>query len=153
MKTLRQIYRELMKEHKYVSQNDFFKYCYAYKNGECKQFTSPVEAQNFSNNIEYVYDVQQYKEAVQKSDQIESNAEQEIKRLIKERLGIVANDKLDNALFELAFKLGEREFDNNCEIDNFAYDDKDELFLLVELYYIDINEHLSKDKLKLILKD
>lgn len=153
MKTLRQIYHELMKEHKYVYQNDFLKYCYAYKNGECKQFTSPAEAQKFSNNVEYVYDVQRYKEAVQKNDQIESNAEQEIKRLMKERLGIMSDDKLDHTLFELAFKFGEREFDGNCEIDNFSYDNKDELFLLVELYYIDINEHLSKDKLKLILED
>lgn len=153
MKTLRQIYHELMKEHKYVSQNDFLKYCYAYKDGECKKFNSYSEAQKFSKNIECFYDEDGYKAAIEKNNQIKNNIDQELKHIIKERIGIESNDKLDNALFELAYKFGEREFDDNCEMDNYSYDNKDELFSLVELYYIDITEHLSKDKLKLILED
>ena len=153
MKTLRQIYRELMKEHKYVSQNDFLKYCYAYKNGECKQFTSPAEAQKFSNNVEYVYDVQRYKEAVQKNDQIESNAEQEIKRLMKERLGVNPDDKLDNVLFDLSYELGEEDFNIDCENYDASYDDQDYLFTLVSKNYEKITTHLSKERLRLIIEN
>ncbi len=153
MKTLREIYRELMKDYHCVKKHDFLDYCYAYKNGELKKFNSYSEAEKFSKNIECFYNGERYKEAVEKNEQIKRNVEQEIKQLIKERLGIVSDDKLDNVLFELAYKFGEREFDDNCEMGNYSYDNKDELFSLVELYYIDITEHLSKDKLKLILED
>lgn len=153
MKTLRQIYHELMKDYHYVIKHDFLDYCYAYKDGECKKFNSYSEAQKFSKNIECFYDEDGYKAAIEKNNQIKYNIDQELKRIIKERLGIESNDKLDNALFELAYKFGEREFDDNCEMGNYSYDNKDELFSLVELYYIDITEHLSKDKLKLILED
>ena len=154
MKTLCQIYHELMKDYHYVQKHHFLDYCYAYKDGECKKFNSYSEAQKFSNNIECFYDEERYKEAVQKNDQIKSNAEQELKRIIKERLVIESNDKLDNALFELAFELGQREFDNDCEFfDSCSYDNKDELFSCIDLYYEFINKHLSKDKLQSIIKD
>lgn len=154
MKTLRQIYRELMKDYHYVHKYQFLDYCYAYKDGECKKFNSYSEAQKFSNNIECFYDEERYKEAVEKNNQIKHNAKQELKRIMKERMGITSNDKLDNALFELAYELGEREFDNDCErFDSCSYDDKDELFSCVEFYYSYINEYLSKDKLKLIFED
>ena len=160
MKTLNEIYTELMKDYQRINRQDFLDYCCVRIDGENKKFTSYSEAYSAAkkcndgyHHIQCFYDEEGYKEAIEKNKPIKIHAEQEIKRLMKERLEISSNDKLDNALFELAFKLGEREFDNNCEIDNFAYDDKDELFLLVELYYIDINEHLSKDKLKLILAD
>lgn len=154
MKTLNQIYSELMKEHKYVYQHDFLKHCYAYKNGEAKKFTSASEAQKFSTNVEYVYDEQQYQEAVEKNNQIEAHAENEIKRLMKERLGVDSNDKLDNAFFELAFELGEKEFDNECEnFDSCSYEDKDYLFVLVGVYYEKITNHLPKERLCSLLKD
>lgn len=154
MKTLRQIYRELMKDYHYVQKHQFLDYCYAYKDGECKKFNSYSEAQKFSNNIECFYDEERYKEAVEKNNQIRYNANQELKRLIKERLGIASNDKLDNALFELAFELGQREFNNDCEFfDSCSYDNKDNLFSAIDLYYDFIKKHLSKDKLHSILKD
>ena len=37
MKTLREIYRELMKDCHYVPKHKFFYYCYAYKDGEAKK--------------------------------------------------------------------------------------------------------------------
>ena len=154
MKTLNQIYSELMKEHKNVCQHDFLKYCYAYKNGEAKKFTSASEAQKFSTNVEYIYDEERYKEAVEKDNQIEVHAEKEIMRLMKERLGVNSNDKFDNAFFELAFELGEQEFDNECEnFDSCSYDDKDYLFALVDKYYQQILNHLPKEQLRLLLKD
>lgn len=152
MKTLRQIYPELMKDYHYVHKDQFFDYCYAYKDGECKKFNSYSEAKKFSNNIECFYDEERYKEAVEKNNQIKHNAKQELKRIMKERMGITSNDKLDNALFELAYELGEREFDNDCEY-FCSYADKDELFSCVEFYYSYINKYLSKDKLKLIFED
>lgn len=154
MKTLRQIYRELMKDYHYVIKHDFLDYCYAYKDGECKKFNSYSEAKKFSKNIECFYDEDGYKAAIEKNNQIKHNIDQELKRIIKERIGIESNDKLDNALFELAFELGQREFDNDCEcFDSCSYDDKDELFSCIDLYYEFINKHLPKDKLKLILED
>lgn len=148
MKTLREIYRELMKDYHYVQKHYFLNYCYAYKNGEIKKFNSYSEAQKFSKNIECFYNEERYKEAVEKNEQIKHSAYQELKHIMKERLGITSNDKLDNAFFELAFKLGEREFNNDCEFfDSCSYDNKDELFSLVELYYSFINEHLSKESL------
>ena len=143
-----------MKDYHYVIKQDFLDYCYAYKDGECKKFNSYSEAQKFSKNIECFYDEDRYKAAIEKNNQIKHNIDQELKRIIKERIGIESNDKLDNALFELAFELGQREFDNDCEcFDSCSYDDKDNLFRTIYLYYDFINEHLSKDKLKLILED
>lgn len=154
MKTLKEIYSELMKEHKYVRTHDFLEYCYAYKNGKCKKFTSASEAQKFSNHVEYIFDGKRYKEALDKNDQIKHYAGQEIKRLMKDRLGVNSNDKLDNAFFELAFELGEREFDNECEnFDSYSHDDKDHLFVLVGVYYEKITEYLPKEHLRLLLKD
>ena len=154
MKTLKEIYSELMKEHKYVRTHDFLEYCYAYKNGKCKKFTSASEAQKFSNHVEYIFDGKRYKEALDKNDQIERYANQEIKRLMKERLGLDSEDKFDNALFELVFELGEREFNNECEnFDSCSHDDKDHLFVLVGVYYEKITEYLPKEHLRSLLKD
>ena len=153
MKTLNQIYSELMKEHKYVYRHDFLQYCYAYKNGEAKKFTSASEAQKFSTNIEYVYDEGQYQDAVERNNQIEFHAEQEIKRLMKERLGLDSKDKLDNALFELALELGEDDFKVDYENDDVYDNDKDHLFSLVDKHYKKITNHLPKERLRLLLKD
>ena len=154
MKPLNQIYSELMKERKYVYRHDFLKYCYAYKNGEAKKFTSASEAQQFSTNVEYIYDEERYQEAVEKNNQIEVHAENEIKRLIKERLVLDSEDKLDNALFELAYKIGEEDFNSDCDNDDdICYHHKDYLFALVDKYYKQITNHLPKEQLRLLLKD
>lgn len=66
-----------------------------------KKFTSYDEAIKFSNNIQCFYDEERYKEAVEKNNQIKYNAEQKLKCIMKERLGIASNDKLDNAYIAL----------------------------------------------------
>ena len=152
MKTLSEIYTELMKDYQYINKQDFFDYCYAYKDGEWKKFTSYSEAKIFSDGfhpIQCFYDEEGYKKAIEINKPIETHAENEIKRLIKERLEISSNDKLDNALFELAFELGDKKFNEiydspDCWI---SYDDKDYLFTLVEDYYKTVTKHLPKEKL------
>ena len=152
MKTLSEIYTELMKDYQYINKQDFFDYCYAYKDGEWKKFTSYSEAKIFSDGfhpIQCFYDEEGYKKAIEINKPIEKHAENEIKRLIKERLEISSNDKLDNALFELAFELGDKKFNEiydspDCWI---SYDDKDYLFTLVEDYYKTVTKHLPKEKL------
>lgn len=141
-----------MKDYQYINKQDFFDYCYAYKDGEWKKFTSYSEAKNFGDGfhpIQCFYDEEGYKKALEINKPIETYAENEIKRLIKERLEISSNDKLDNVLFELAFELGDKQFN---EIYDFAdcwisYDDKDYLFTLVENYYKIVTKHLPKEKL------
>lgn len=116
-----------------------------------KKFTSASEAQKFSTNVEYIYDEQQYQEAVEKNNQIKVHAENEIRRLIKEHLVLDSEDKLDNALFELAFELGEEDFLTSD--DDVHCDDKDYLFSLIDKYYKQITNHLPKDRLLLLLKE
>ena len=145
MKKLREIYVELMKQRKTVCRENFIECYYAYKNGEVKKFTSYSEAKKFSDNIETVYNEKLYKETVEKNDQIKHHAEQEIKLLMKERLGVTSDDKFGNVLFELAFELGEKEFDKQCDSDNYR---KDYLFHLVSNYYEQITKHLTKERLQ-----
>lgn len=145
MKKLSKIYFELMKQHKDVCQEDFIECYYSYKNGEVKKFASYFEAQKFSDNIETVYNEKLYNEAVEKNDQIKHHAEKEIKRLMKERLDVSDDDKFGNVLFELAFELGEKEFDKQCDSDNYR---KDYLFSLVSNYYEQITKHITKERLK-----
>lgn len=156
-KSLKEIYRELTKDYdrKSISKEDFLDYCYAYRDGECKKFSSKEEALKFSKNIECFYDEKKYQEALQKQTQkntdIVTHAQQKLKEIMKEKLGL-SNNKLDSALFELAFELGEREFNNDCDLhDSCNYYDKDRLFCLVDLYYDYIKTHLTKEKL--VFKD
>lgn len=158
-KSLTEIYHELIKgyDRRFIYQNDsdFIDYCYAYRDGECKKFSSKEEALKFSKIIECFYDEKKYQEELKKQTQhnksIITTAEQKIKEIIKEKLGL-SNNKLDSALFELAFELGEREFNNDCELhDSCHYNDKDRLFCLVDLYYDYIKTYLPKEKL--VLKD
>ena len=145
MKTLSKIYFELMKQRKDVCQEDFIECYYSYKNGEVKKFASYFEAQKFSDNIEIVYSEKLYQKAVEKNDQIKHHAEQEIKQLMKERLGVASDDKFGNILFELSFELGEKIFDERCDSDNYR---KDYLFHLVSNYYDQITKHLTKERLQ-----
>lgn len=152
MKTLSEIYTELMKDYQYINKQDFFDYCYAYKDGEWKKFTSYSEAKNFGDGfhpIQCFYDEEGYKKALEINKPIETYAENEIKRLIKERLEISSNDKLDNILFELAFELGEHYFNDICNSGEcwISDDDKDYLFTVVENYYKIVTKHLPKEKL------
>ena len=156
-KSLTEIYRELTKDYdrKNICKEDFLEYCYAYRDGECQKFSSKEEALKFSKNIECFYNEEKYQEEIkkqkQKNDEIYCNAQQKLKEIMKERLGL-SNDKLDGALFELAFELGEREFNNDCDLhDSCNYYDKNQLFRLVDLYYDYIKTHLPKEKL--VLKD
>ena len=150
MKKLREIYVELMKQRKSVCRDDFIECYFAYKNGEVKKFASYSEAQKFSDNIEIVHNEKLYKEAVGKNDQIKHHAEQEIKLLMKERLGVTSDDKFGNILFELSFELGEKTFDEQYNSYNyrFSYDDKDYLFSLVSDYYAQITKHITKERLQ-----
>lgn len=152
MKTLSEIYQELMKEYPSICKNDFLDYCYVYKDGKRYKCTSYSEARKISDhfsNIQCFYDEKRYENELKKYEPILIRAEQEIKRLIKERLGVVSNDKLDDILFELAFELGEKYFNAICNsFDILVYeDDKDYLFTLVDDYYKMVTKHLPKDKL------
>lgn len=158
-KSLTEIYHELIKDYDrrfiYQYDSDFIDYCYAYRDGKCEKFSSKEEALKFSKVIECFYNEKKYQEELRKQTQhnkaIITTAEQTIKEIIKERLGL-SNDKVDNALFELAFELGEREFYNDCDKPHRYFEhDKDHLFSLVELYYDCITEHLPKENL--VLKD
>lgn len=156
-KSLTEIYRELTKyyDRKSIYIEDFLEYCYAYRDGECQKFSSKEEALKFSKNIECVYNEEKYQEEIkkqkQKNGEIYCNAQQKLKEIMKERLGL-SNDKLDSALFELAFELGEREFNNDCDLhDSCNYYDKNQLFRLVDLYYDYIKTHLPKENL--VFKD
>lgn len=154
MKTLNEIYSELMKDYQYINKQDFLDYCCAYKDGEWKKFTSYSEAKNFSDGyhpIQCFYDEEAYKKAIEINKPLEIRAENEMKRLIKERLEISSNDKLDNVLFELAFELGEKYFNAICDsFDPLVYnDDKDYLFTCVDDYYKIVTKHLPKEKLTL----
>lgn len=152
MKTLNEIYTELMKDYQYINKQNFLDHCYAYKDGEWKKFTSYSEAKNFSDGfhpIQCFYDEEGYKKALEINKPIETYAENEIKRLIKERLEISSNNKLDNVLFELAFELGEHYFNDICNSGEcwISDDDKDYLFTVVENYYKIVTKHLPKEKL------
>ena len=156
MKTLSEIYQELMKEYPSICKNDFLDYCYVYKDGKRYKCTSYSEARKISDHfsdIQCFYDEKRYENELKKYEPILIHAEQEIKRIMKERLDIEPNDKLDNVLFELAFELGEQYFNDfynsfDCWLSD---DDKDYLFTLVENYYKTFTKHLPKDKL--IFKD
>lgn len=156
MKTLNEIYTELMKDYQRINMQDFLDYCCVCIDGENKKFTSYSEAyaevekcNDGFKHIQCFYDEKGYKEAIEKNKPIKIHAEQEIKRLMKERLEISSNDKLDNVLFELAFELGEKYFNSHYDSADYctSHDDKDFLFDLVEDYYKFVTKHLPKEKL------
>lgn len=159
MKTLNEIYTELMKDYQRINMQDFLDYCCVCIDGENKKFTSYSEAyaevekcNDGFKHIQCFYDEKGYKEAIEKNKPIKIHAEQEIKRLMKERLEISSNDKLDNVLFELAFELGEHYFNDICNSGEcwVSDDDKDYLFTVVENYYKIVTKHLPKEKLMLV---
>ena len=113
----------------------------------------PILKQKFSVMVFILSNVfimkKDIKKALEINKPIETYAENEIKRLIKERLEISSNDKLDNVLFELAFELGEHYFNDICNSGDcwISDDDKDYLFTMVENYYKIVTKHLPKEKL------
>ena len=138
-----------MKEYPSICKNDFVDYCYVYKDGKRYKCTSYSEARKISEHFSVFIMKNDIKMNLKKYEPILIHAEQEIKHIIKERLGIESNDKLDNVLFELAFELGEKYFNAICNsFDSLVHeDDKDYLFTLVDDYYKMVTKHLPKDKL------
>lgn len=117
-----------------TSNSDFVIAWYAYlDDGKCKKCETKFEAEQLSNHVSYVFDKEKYQKAFKQNQKIKTNAEQKIKQLMQECVGII-HKNFDNAAFQSAFELSKQQLDEE-KFGKYLIYDMDKLYERTLLNY------------------